>query len=478
MSKPEFNVLLRVLHEGSIRRAIALGLDQKLFSDPIALVAFNQIVKHSQHQANRGKTPTLAYMKTLCPKFPVEAECPEETLPELVETVRQTSLRRSLSQIMIDMDDFLHNYNTPDIALQHLIASARLLGHSSSAPSHLQMDLAEAMEKLRDEYDLVANGQGLRGLSLPWEPLNRALGGLVNGTLTVLYAPSKHGKTWMSLEMAVIHPFVVHNARCLIISCEMPVMQIYRRIAARLARVDYSGVVSGTLEARERDLYFEILRNLEQEQQEIVISGQEAKHKNIRCIRPSARSGASVEAIRKEIEAFQPDIVYVDSVYRLQDAKGARDMKWNSVGEILRDLKDLTGEYNLPILATTQANRSGWGGVEDIDFDSYGDIGMSSSIIHEADAVVRIHKFRLPDNSSRILFTTPALRESGDCNFLVRFNPTVDFGLDHPEVTQEHIKALMASAVVQQQGYLEEESEPATPSFMPSRPVLSFDDGD
>jgi len=451
---PEIDCVLRIIHEGSARRAVSLGLSERHFSNPVALLAWRKIMDFANRQATLGETPSAQYLSDMVPGFPPDRPCPERTLGELIEVVRTSALDRSLRGLVTDMHKLLSEFKSPEAAFEHAATEIKRLSRVSSLPSHLSMDIGEACESLREEYERKQSGGGLMGIPFPYEPLNRAMGGLCPGTFNVIYAPSKHGKTWMSLEICAVHPFLNSNARVLVISCEMPISQVYRRIIARLAEVDYGGVVTGTLQEGHLKRYMGVLSKLEKEQGDshVDIAQEAGARRCIRVIRPSARTGAGVDSIRNAVEVFEPDILFVDSVYRLASAKGGRDYDWRGIQENMATLKDMSAEFQIPVIVTAQANRSGWCSVEDVDFDEYGDISMNSGFIQEADAVMRLHKFRLPDNSHRVLFTLPAVRESETSAFTINFKPCVDFSLDCADVTPEYIKGLLAATPNQLEG--------------------------
>lgn len=464
---PEISVIRRIIAEGSTRRAISLGLDERYFSDITALNAWHRIKEFASRQVTLGETPSLEYLRDMVPTFP-DIPVPERTLPELIEIVRTGALDRSMRGLIADLDRLITDFRSPEHAFTHAVSEIKRLTRVSGVlPNHLTMDVGEACKLLMDEYNTKRQGGGLTGIPCPWSPLNAAYGGLEGGTLHVVYAPSKHGKTWFSLEMGAVHPFLHSHARVLVISCEMPISQVYRRMVARFAQVNYTGVVNGTLAQSEQERYFAVLKRLEGEQQEAKFEIGDGGHRCIRVIRPSSRTGAGVESIRNAVELFEPDILLVDAVYRLAGKNGARDYKWNAIQENIAALKDLSGEKNMPVIVTAQANRTGWKGVEDVDFDDYGDMSMSAGFIQEADAVYRLQKFSLPDHSERILVTIPALRDARVDPFTIFFEPCTNFELDCPRVTKDYLAGLLAGTPVYALDYEEEDDDEATePSWV------------
>ena len=141
---PEIDCLLRVIHEGSARRAVSLGLCDRYFSNPVALLAWRKIMDFANRQATLGETPSAQYLSEMVPGFPSDRACPERTLGELIEVVRTSALDRSLRGLVSDMHKLLSDFNSPEAALDHAIMIKRMSRVSSSLPSHLSMDIGEA----------------------------------------------------------------------------------------------------------------------------------------------------------------------------------------------------------------------------------------------------------------------------------------------------------------------------------------------
>jgi replicative DNA helicase len=264
----------------------------------------------------------------------------------------------------------------------------------------------------------------------------------------MIYGPSKGGKTWMGLEIGAICPFERANARCLVVSNEMPLEQIYRRVFARLCRMDYSAVVMANLDEIDRSHMFETLDSLHYEQIELAKNDiVNSRYRNIRCVKPSPRFGGGVNAIRAEIDAFKPDIVFIDGVYLMVDDRTkTRDVSWKTITNITQDVKGLASEYNIPILGTTQSNREGAKRKAGEDMGSYNDVGFGLSAIQDADMVIRVQKIPTKEGE-KILVTLPAMRESRIDSFTVNFVPVIDFSLHQVNLTQEQVEQLQVQAL-------------------------------
>jgi len=435
-------LLARVLHEGSAQKALSRGVHEGWFSDPLIRQAWAEIVKHTSRPTTRNETPSITRIEKKVRGLRV-IDCPEEPLGEIISDMLDTRARATIQGGIVQLDELLRSEGV-DAAAEYLNELSRELTRHTASTSHMCSDLADAIPEFMEAYDKLADGGGIVGLPCAWAPLNEAMGGLQPGTLTILYAPPKSAKTFMGLELGAVHPFEAGNARVLVVTYEMPVRQIWRRILARLCRLDYGAVTKGKLSHDARDECFDQLSEL----QELQIANMQKELSNgYRDIRVVHGAGQGVNHIRAEIEKFEPDIVLIDGVYLMGDDRkgGKRDVDWKSNTSVTQDLKVLATECNLPIVGTTQANRSGSKRKAGADMDDYNDIGFGMGAIMDADSVIRLHKIKNAHNEDRILVTMPAVRETEIDAFVLRFVPMMDFGVEMVNVTQEQVEHMMLS---------------------------------
>lgn len=437
-------LLARVLHEGSAQKALNQGVHEGWFSDPLVRQAWTEVVQHASKPATRNQTPSIKRIEKRVPGLHVLSQCPEETLGELIADLSDTKARAVLQGGLVEVDEMLRSHGV-DVAVSHLNELARELSRNSLMPAHMRCDLADAIPAFIESYEKIEAGGGIIGIPFPWDPLNIATGGLVPGTLNVIYAPSKNGKTWIGLEVGAVHPFEAGNARVLVVSNEMPIQQIWRRILARLCRLEYGQVTGGTLPLDARDESFDMLNELQEQQIAQMRRGLTSGYRDIRVVKPNAEEGGGVQAIRNEIDRFEPDIVFIDGLYLMADdrQKGKRDNGWRTIANITQDLKALAAECNIPVVGTTQSNREGVKRKAGEAMDSYDDIGFGLGAIQDADLVMRLQKITDNTGAERILVTLPAVREANIDAFTLRFIPVVSFELDMINVTSEQLAQMM-----------------------------------
>tara|TARA_Y100000592_G_C5480017_1_gene324774 strand:+ start:3299 stop:4765 length:1467 start_codon:yes stop_codon:yes gene_type:complete len=439
-------VISRILHDGSPQKALNLGVNRSWFLETGCRLVWEAIVDHATHPATRNKCPSPARVNKLVPNYVIET-CPEETAEELLKDLSESRAKALIQSGIVALDEHLRLHDL-DKAITHLNALVRDLGENLLRPSHQSCDLVDAIPTFMENIDRVSAGGGLVGMPYPWEPLN-CTGGMEPGTLTIVYAPAKNGKTWIGLEIGCIHPFEVANARVLVVSNEMPVRQIWRRILARICRLDYSDVVQGSLPLDARDESFDMLTQMQEDQ--LLSMRQEMAHsyRDIRVCRPSLSEGGGVNAVKNEIDRFKPDVVLVDGLYLMADDRqgGKRDIGHKSIEGITQDLKHLASECNIPVVATTQSNREGVkkspAKMTNADFDDYGDVGFSLGPVRDADFVIRLQKIRdYTNGNDRILVTLPALRDGTSDAFTINFKPVLSFDLDIVNITPEQLRML------------------------------------
>jgi replicative DNA helicase len=364
-------------------------------------------------------------------------------MSEIISDMLDTRARATIQGGIVHLDELLRQEGV-DAAAEYLGELSRELSRNSASTSHMKSDLADAIPDFMESYDKLAEGGGIVGIPCAWEPLNEAMGGLQPGTVTILYAPPKSAKTFMGLELGAVHPFEAGNARVLVVTYEMPVRQIWRRILARLCRLEYGAVTKGKLSHDARDECFDQLSEL----QEIQIANmQEQLGSGYRDIRVVHGMGQGINHVRNEIEQFEPDIVLIDGLYLMGNDRqgGKRDVDWKANTAVTQDLKVLATECNIPIVGTTQANRSGSKRKAGADMDDYNDIGFGMGAVMDADSVIRLHKIKNAQNEDRILVTMPAVRETEIDAFVLRFVPMMDFGVEMINVTQEQVEHMMIS---------------------------------
>jgi replicative DNA helicase len=437
----ETKFLLQILHSKDLKTATSNGVKPDYFMSPENLMVFQFIEKYAKGRDSYGQVPSLHLISSRFPNFPAGENPPSESLHSIIYELKDRYLKKCLSAIQDDVEQLKEV--DPRTAIDYLHGAAARLRADNAEYEHLQMDARDAAMSVLEGVRLISDTDGYLGIPFPWEPLNLATRGMSKGEFYLIYGPAKSMKTWIALEIAVVHPFQFANARCLVVSMEMPINQMYRRIYSRFAQVDYEHVVAGTLDAPSRVRFENTCHSLYAE-----LSAESTdRGRNIRVVKPE---GAGIASVAKAIEEFDPDIVFVDGIYLLRDERpGQKSNDWKALSHISQDLKSLCHRHQVPLIGTHQANRTGVKrDVSKDNGDDYSDVGMSMGPIQDADFVIRTQKIKTPEGDTHIAISLPATREVDIDGFFLDARPAISFNVvSGPQIREDKFKAPTANEV-------------------------------
>ena len=244
----------------------------------------------------------------------------------------------------------------------------RALMNLDGGKDRFEKTIQQAMrEAVEDMEEAQAAGGGLRGITTGLADLDHEIGGFHPGDLTVIAARPSMGKTAMLLH---------HVQRCGVplglATTEQPGMQVAQRHIASIGRVSLSDLRNGKIGEKETNAT-------------IVANG---KLKDYWLYERSSPSITDVEEIsRCWYHRNGIKILFVDYIQRI---RGNGDKRHEQVGDVVRGLKTLARDLNIPVVALAQVGR-------DVEKrankrPSMGDISDSSEIEKEADQVITIYR--------------------------------------------------------------------------------------
>lgn len=128
---------------------------------------------------------------------------------------------------------------------------------------------------------------------------------------------------------------------------------------------NYGKFKSGTLSPQEEQTYFDFL-DMKSSLEPLIVE-----------------TATGVSNVSAKIEQYQPDIVFIDGAYLMEDDQGAKE-DWLRVAHITRDLKALAKLKKLPICINTQADST----TSKKTGPELENIGFSKAIGHDSDVVL------------------------------------------------------------------------------------------
>jgi replicative DNA helicase len=239
------------------------------------------------------------------------------------------------------------------------------------------------------------------------------------------YARPKSLKTWLLLYSAV-HVFK-RGFRPLVISKEMPTEQIRRRIHAIFAAMDYHALRTGRLTPREEQRYFEDLEAFS-ENDPFILSGDD-------------EDKGGVMSVSAKIREYDPDVVFIDGVYLMHDDRtNKRTSDWQGIAHITQDLKRMAKQLDIPVIGSTQANRS----AEKSKGESKSEVAYGDSFTQDADYLIRIIFEKQQQEDHEAIITLPVIREAPGCTFTI--NTFIAKDLTQKRVAEDDEEAEMLLA--------------------------------
>lgn len=162
-----------------------------------------------------------------------------------------------------------------------------------------------------------------------------------------------------------------------------------RRIDAVWAELNYTDFKKGQLKPDQEKKYFKYLDEIEGTPDEDVM-----------LVVEQATGGIS--QISAKIDQYQPDIVYVDGAYLLEDEEGDED-NWSGVTRVWRGLHRLCLVKDKPIIVTTQS--------KDETGASLKSMAFAKAIANECDVVAVLEQDAQMKNDKEIMIKPLKLRE-------------------------------------------------------------------
>jgi len=224
-------------------------------------------------------------------------------------------------------------------------------------------------------------------------------------------------KSWLAAEIGT-SAYELANARVLIYGCEMRNLRFMRRVAACHLHLDYEKLKRGRLPANAVRWYKARLRELRESE---IADSRGGRHRSIKFVAAfDDPQGGGVAHLTAKAEEFDPDLIIIDSYYRMKDDRsGKRSIRWDHQTSLTQDVKGITQTLHRPVIAVTQRTRRK-GGETDAEDEHVEDVAFADAVGQEADTVIRVKKDgKLPTGDIQLRINWAAARETEVAGFLL-----------------------------------------------------------
>jgi replicative DNA helicase len=265
--------------------------------------------------------------------------------------------------------------------------------------------ISDQYQAVREDYREAYLNPGLRGISTGWPTLDNASNGLMGSDLVVVAGRPSMGKSWLLMQMA--YAAHLQGNRVAFCSMEMSLKQIGRRWLGMATGINPNFIRAGEVGTySEERMFLEITREAEKTNQIQLLGGDMAK---------------SVSAVEGMVLEFQPNILFVDAAYLLTPSgrKNGYINRWESITEVVHELKMLAIRYNIPVVISVQFNRNQTNRSKKT-FD-LGDIGGSDAIPQDASIVIGLRDGPTPNERCQRIAEVMKNREGDTPRFATNF---------------------------------------------------------
>lgn len=365
----EARLLSKAIQDRNVSYLLEKGVSESWFHD----VEDKRVFKFLQkHYANYSETPSAEAINEIIDKnFPnYKLITVDDSIDYLLDSIIDERRKAIVIQTLDAAITAVDKDKDHDKAL-NVLSSAILRVEQEGLSNTNFIDISKAAGLAKKAYEYRKANPGMLGYSTGFPTMDEATAGMQPGQLIFVVAPPKTGKSTIALQMvATAH---LNNLKPMFLSFEMTNAEQELRYYAIRARISHHRLRTGSLIPDEEARFYMKLDAI-QAQETTVKFG-------------DSSGGQTVSAIGSQIQNYNPDILFIDGVYLLQDEQGAEAYN-QQMTNITRALKRLAMKAKLPIVATTQVlnwkMRKG-----QVTADA---IGYSSSFHQDADVIFGLQR--------------------------------------------------------------------------------------
>lgn len=389
MSTSELYLISKVIHSRDLHAPVRAGLKPEHLVGEWATVWRWLIDFNRQH----GAVPTERVFSQEFGDIQLydEPTCASETFTRLLDEVFGAYRKRCLLDAL---QPAIQSLNADDIDAAFTALTSGIQKAAVEAARLRDVDIIKNWEARLSRYEAMRNTpNALRGIPTGFSGLDRITQGMRPQQFIVFAGEPKRGKSLFALILA--NSAHVHGKRPLFVSFEMSIEEQEARYDALIAKVPYGRILSGDL------------NNAEMQRIKRALSVRKNMHPFV--FTEDASSLTTISALASKVQEFQPDVLFVDGVYLMDDEEGEPKGSPQALTNITRALKRLAQRFDIPVIATTQVlswklnNKK----TRAVTADA---IGYTSSFAQDADLILGVE--RNPDVDDQAIIRVVIARSS------------------------------------------------------------------
>lgn len=323
-------LLRSIIDEGA--RSSVSELSEILFQGDAELNAYRYF---NEHYRRHGQIPSVPTMQQNGFRLPER----QEPISYYMERCRNRARYNSLTALQGRLPALIRN-NDIEEALALLRETTSLSNMVDVASAVISA--SNAFDRVMEQYRVDQGREGLRGITLGYDCIDRVTEGAQGGDIFILAARPNMGKSYLLLKAAL----AAHRSgrSVLFASMEMTIDQLARRMLGMESGVNPDYIRRGEVSSWGEELLVETMD----------VFGNGAPFQFV-----SGNLRKSVGQIDALIQEYSPDIIYIDAGYLLHSEKGRSKDRREKISDVAEELKAVALDRNRPIFITVQLNRAG-----------------------------------------------------------------------------------------------------------------------
>ena len=222
------------------------------------------------------------------------------------------------------------------------------ISQESERSALLGMEEGDIIGEVLHKFELLqSDPNSFKGLQTGYKRLDKMTHGLQPGTLVVLAARPGMGKTSLAMNL-VEHASLRLNKTSAVFSLEMPRSEIVQRLICSYANVSMQKALDGELSAKEW--------------KKLMLAADQLKKSNIFIDDSSRVTPAEIlsKCRRLKSKTGSIDLIMIDYIQLMSSGESKRageENRQQEIASITRDLKIMSKELGVPVIALSQLRR-------------------------------------------------------------------------------------------------------------------------
>ena len=384
----EMMLVCKLIQTGKMREALEFGLSPEDFVTPEANSIFQQLLTIYMNPESSGSVlgPTMA--KQAFPHLPWREVDEHVTVDHLCVEVRSGRLAVLLRTAMNGAISKLETRDVRGAAydLQQAINTYQHVGVTKNfdTPGHA------GMARVMETYDRRKMGLEPGVCYWHWSEISKYVGPVYGDDYIVFYGRPKNMKSWMLLVQAASCVFD-QDLPTLIYTKEMPVDQVYMRLASIQTGMPYGEMRLGALDPNREEFFRAEMQKMvdrlkaKAERNSLwVLSGKDIPGRD------------TISWFRSKVEKYRPAVSFIDGLYLMTPENGKLVKPNERLENVSRAARQLILDTNVPLFCTLQANRQ----ASKHEQGELSEIAMSDAVAQDCTAAIRTIKDKQLDTET------------------------------------------------------------------------------